>query len=119
MAYSRESEFLQSERLIANICKAFSHPARVRILCKLVSMKKFTSHEELINDIPLAPTTVSQHLLKLRQLNIIRSQNSTKQNSTEHAINPQIAKSSILINLITSYAQSRHELSQADTRVIS
>jgi len=119
MAFSRENEFLPAERLIANICKAFSHPARVRILCKLIHKKGFTSHEELIRDIPLAPTTISQHISMLRHLNLIHSQNASKLNSTEHSINHKISKSAILLNFIASYAHSRHEPNGADIKVIS
>ena len=58
------------EKDIAAFAKAIGHPARVAILKKLFSKNKYTCGE-LVNEIDLSQSTISQHLKVLITGNII------------------------------------------------
>ncbi len=58
---------------IARLAKAFAHPARVAILRMLVR------HEgcivgDIVDELPLAQSTVSQHLKQLKEAGLIRGE---------------------------------------------
>lgn len=59
---------LESE--IANFAKAFSHPARVRII-RILSQLNGCMTSDLVNELELAQSTVSEHLRILRQAGLI------------------------------------------------
>jgi len=54
----------------ARICKALGHPARVRIVNHLRSMNRCICGE-IVDILPLAQSTVSQHLKVLREAGLI------------------------------------------------
>ena len=56
---------------LAALAKAIGHPARVRILSLLVE-KGVCISGDLAEDLPLAPSTVSEHLRILREAGLIR-----------------------------------------------
>ncbi len=56
---------------MADFAKALAHPARIAILTKLAESKDCLCGE-LVLDLPLAQSTVSQHLKALRELGIIK-----------------------------------------------
>ena len=59
------------DREIAAVCKALAHPARVAILRRLLAADNcvFGAPADLV---PLAPSTVAQHLAQLRTAGLIR-----------------------------------------------
>ncbi len=70
---NKSSEFGDADRRIANMAKALSHPARVRILRLLSECGRcFTG--TVVNDLPLSQATVSQHLRELREAGLIRGE---------------------------------------------
>ncbi len=70
--------------------KALSHPARINILTYLLE-HGITPFYELRKLIPLASTTVSQHLSKLRSLGLIEAEE--KCPHTFYKLNKSICKS--------------------------
>ncbi|MBL7813730.1 MAG: helix-turn-helix transcriptional regulator [Saprospiraceae bacterium] len=70
MAYSKKSEFKDDEIAIAEFAKAISHPARVAIL-KEVAMRQSCICGEIVEVLPLAQSTVSQHLKELKAVGLI------------------------------------------------
>lgn len=56
---------------VATLAKALGHPARVRILRLLVE-KGICISGDLADELPLAPSTVSEHLRILREAGLIR-----------------------------------------------
>jgi len=64
----------------------------------------------LRQDIPLANPTISQHLKFLRDLGVIKSKASSSL-STVHKINNRLKNSKQLIQLISSFTEDRHMLS--------
>lgn len=71
MAIARTEEFSQKEIDVADFAKALSHPARVAILTTL-ARKRECICGELVTDLPLAQSTVSQHLRALKEFGIIK-----------------------------------------------
>ena len=71
MALARKEEFARKESDIADFAKALSHPARLAIL-KTLAEKRECICGELVIDLPLAQSTVSQHLKALKELGIVK-----------------------------------------------
>jgi len=61
MAVSKKEEFTQEDIWLADVAKALSHPARIRIL-KMLNEMNSCMVGNLVDKLPLAQATVSQHL---------------------------------------------------------
>jgi DNA-binding transcriptional ArsR family regulator len=68
---SQESVGLLDSGKFARICKALGHPARVKIVEFLLSADRCICGE-IVNILPLAQSTVSQHLKSLRTAGLIQ-----------------------------------------------
>ncbi|TVR38025.1 MAG: ArsR family transcriptional regulator [Bacteroidia bacterium] len=55
----------------ARLCKALAHPARISII-KLLLSKDCCVCGDIVKELPLAQSTVSQHLKELKNAGIIR-----------------------------------------------
>jgi ArsR family transcriptional regulator len=73
MAYAKKEKFSSQDIRLAGFGKAIAHPARVAILKKL-AMKDNCYFSEISDDIPLADSTVSQHLGELKKAGLIEWQ---------------------------------------------
>ena len=71
MALARTEEFPRKEIDLADFAKALAHPARIAIL-KTLAAKKECICGDLVLDLPLAQSTVSQHLKALKEIGLIR-----------------------------------------------
>lgn len=56
---------------IAAFCKALGHPARITIL-KLLLSKDTCVCGDIVKEVPLAQSTVSQHLKELKKVGLIQ-----------------------------------------------
>jgi ArsR family transcriptional regulator, arsenate/arsenite/antimonite-responsive transcriptional repressor len=70
MAVSKKTEFKPDEIMLAEFAKAISHPARVAIL-KEVAQRQTCICGEIVEVLPLAQSTVSQHLKELKDVGLI------------------------------------------------
>lgn len=70
MASSKKEEFTQEDNWLANVAKALSHPARIRIL-KILTEMDSCMVGSLVDQLPLAQATVSQHLKELKRVGLI------------------------------------------------
>jgi DNA-binding transcriptional ArsR family regulator len=70
VAKSKTYLFSKKEAEIARIAKALSHPARVEIL-KILSKQTVCICGKIVEGMPLAQATVSQHLKELKSAGII------------------------------------------------
>lgn len=57
---------------LAKLAKAIGHPARVRIL-RMLSRKEARVCSEIVDELPLAQSTVSEHLRILKEAGLVRS----------------------------------------------
>ena len=70
MAINKKDEFTQKEQDLAAFAKALSHPARIAIL-KLLAQKNECVCGEIVDVLPLAQSTTSQHLKELKNAGLI------------------------------------------------
>jgi len=61
------------EQELADLAKAVGHPARVRIL-KLLIERNACICGDIVGEIPLAQSTVSQHLKQLQEAGLIQGE---------------------------------------------
>ncbi|MBD2752847.1 ArsR/SmtB family transcription factor [Spirosoma validum] len=71
MGLTKTEIFTDQENRIAELAKAFAHPARVAILQLLVERNTCVCGD-LVDELPLAQATVSQHLKELKRIGIIK-----------------------------------------------
>lgn len=69
---SPKPKFTEQQKQIALLAKALSHPARVYIMEKLSGMNSCCTSGEMIGDIPIARSTLSQHLKELKLAGLIQ-----------------------------------------------
>lgn len=67
-------KFTAKQEQIARISKALGHPARVYIMEKLMSLNACCTSGEMIGDIPIARSTLSQHLKELKSAGLIQGE---------------------------------------------
>jgi ArsR family transcriptional regulator len=70
MVKSKNSLFAKDDIKIAAYAKSLAHPARVQIL-KLLLLKSPQNSSQIVEQIPLAQATVSQHLSELKHSGLI------------------------------------------------
>ena len=71
MAKSKIDEFTKEEIELADIAKALSHPARIKIL-KILTSRTECITGELVESLPLSQSTVSQHLNELKKVGLVK-----------------------------------------------
>lgn len=70
MAIHKKEEFSQKEQDLAAFAKAVAHPARIAIL-KVLAQKNECICGDIVEVLPLAQSTVSQHLKELKNAGLI------------------------------------------------
>lgn len=71
MGVSKTEYFTEKQNQIATLAKAMGHPARVAILEYLMSVETCICGD-IVNVLPLAQPTVSQHLRELKTAGLIK-----------------------------------------------
>ena len=71
---STKLEFTQEVQKIAGISKALSHPVRVYILQKLSKMGSCCYSGDLVEELPVGRSTLSQHLKELKYAGLIQGE---------------------------------------------
>lgn len=71
---AKKLSFSDNQIQIARISKALSHPARVYIMEKLEGLNACCTSGEMIGDIPIARSTLSQHLKELKMAGLIQGE---------------------------------------------
>lgn len=67
-------EFARKDIMIAQFAKALSHPARVYIVRELSSLNGCCTSGEFFEKLPIARSTLSQHLKELKLAGLIQGQ---------------------------------------------
>ena len=75
-SFSISAQDEQKEKELASLTKALSHPARVRILSMLSALEKSGGclNSDLVSELGLAQSTVSEHLRILKQAGFISAE---------------------------------------------
>jgi len=71
---SGKLEFTHEVQEIARISKALSHPVRVYILQKLSKMDSCCYSGDLVEELPVGRSTLSQHLKELKYAGLIQGE---------------------------------------------
>ncbi|MFN8273977.1 MAG: metalloregulator ArsR/SmtB family transcription factor [Flavobacteriaceae bacterium] len=71
MGASKTEHFTERQNQIATLAKALGHPARVAIIEYLMSVNTCIC-TDIVNVLPLAQPTVSQHLKELKTAGLIK-----------------------------------------------
>jgi len=71
MLVNNKDRYTEQQKQIALFAKAFGHPARVSILQHLFKIDACVCGD-LVDEIGLAQSTISQHLKELRQIGLIK-----------------------------------------------
>lgn len=73
MGITKSELFKKRQNKVASLAKAFNHPARVAILEYLLSNQTCICND-LVNELPLSQSTITQHLKELKQIGIIKGE---------------------------------------------
>ncbi len=71
MGASKSDHFTKEQNSLAILAKAVAHPARIAIIQYLLSVETCICGD-IVNELPLAQPTVSQHLKELKNAGIIK-----------------------------------------------
>ena len=71
MGATKTDHFTDKQNAIAQLAKALGHPARIAIIEYLMSVETCICGD-IVNKLPLAQPTVSQHLKELKNAGIIQ-----------------------------------------------
>ncbi len=70
MGATKSFEFSEKENRLAKYAKALAHPARVAVL-KLLAGRQTCVCGDIVDELPLSQSTVSQHLKELKEAGFI------------------------------------------------
>ncbi len=73
MGATKTDHFTDKQNAIATLAKALGHPARVAIVDYLLKVDACICGD-IVNELPLAQPTVSQHLKELKNAGIIKGE---------------------------------------------
>lgn len=85
MGATRMDLFTEEQNELAQVAKAFAHPARVAIIQHLLKTNACINGD-LVQEVGLAQPTISQHLRELKEIGII--QGTIEGSSVSYCINP-------------------------------
>jgi len=71
MGLTKTEEFTKTQNELAALAKALGHPARIAILQFLMKTKACVCGD-IVDDLPLSQSTVSQHLKELKKVGLIK-----------------------------------------------
>ncbi len=112
MAFHKKEVFGKKEQELAQFAKAISHPARIAIL-KVLARKQECICSDIVNELPLAQSTISQHLKELKGSGLVLG---TAEGARSHysinwkAFDKLTREMKVLFDRITDKAQKRSRM---------
>lgn len=86
MGATKTEHFTDKQNAIATLAKALGHPARIAIIEYLIKVNACICGD-IVNELPLAQPTVSQHLKELKNAGLIKGE--VEGNSVCYCINEE------------------------------
>lgn len=71
MGATKTQKYTEIQNELAGVAKALGHPARVAIL-QLLASKQSCICGDIVDELPLSQSTVSQHLKELKNVGLIK-----------------------------------------------
>ena len=102
MGASTTASFSVEQNELATLFKALSHPARITIVDYLLKVDSCICGD-IVNELPLAQPTISQHLKELKNANII--QGTIEGTAICYCINPDT-----MAKIESHFGMIRHKL---------
>ena len=87
MGVTKTQNYTEEQNELAQLSKAFSHPARIAIIQHLLKTRQCINGD-LVEELELAQATVSQHLKELKNIGLI--QGTVEGTSMNYCINPEV-----------------------------
>jgi DNA-binding transcriptional ArsR family regulator len=107
MGITKTALFTSEENELAIVLKALGHPARIAIMNYLAKMNECICGD-LVNELPLAQPTISQHLKELKNAGLI--QGTIEGTSICYCINPDgFEKVKSFFDVLTISIQTKHK----------
>ena len=102
MGITKSELFKKKQNRVATLAKAFDHPARVAILEYILANKSCITND-LVHELPLSQSTISQHLKELKQIGIIKGE--VEGPSLNYCIDEQVWEEArdIFINMFSKF----------------
>lgn len=94
MGATKTDFFTEKQNQLATITKALGHPARIAIIEYLLKVNKCICGD-IVNELPLAQPTISQHLKELKNAGLIKG--TIEGNSVCYCIND------VTFNILKNY----------------
>ncbi len=69
----QDVEYIKDSEDLARFAKALGHPTRIKIL-QILASREFCYTGELVDELPLAQSTISQHLKELKEAGLIKGE---------------------------------------------
>lgn len=73
MGITKTIDYTKTELHIAKYAKALAHPARIAII-QLLLKKQSCICGDIVDELPISQSTVSQHLKELKEVGLIKGQ---------------------------------------------
>ncbi len=106
MGTTKTENFTQQQLRLAQLAKALGHPARIAILEFLIRKNECICGD-IVDELPLSQSTVSQHLKELKDAGIIKGEISGVK--TCYCINEKVWKEvQLLINIFFDSLSERN-----------
>jgi DNA-binding transcriptional ArsR family regulator len=107
MGITKSALFKKRQNKMATLAKAFDHPARVAIIEYLLDHKTCICND-LVNELPLSQSTITQHLRELKQTGIIKGE--IEGPKVNYCIDEKVWEEArdIFINLFSKFAGSNN-----------
>ena len=103
MGITKTQSFDKRQNQLAAFAKAIGHPARVAILEYLLKHNSCICND-LVEELPLSQSTISQHLKELKQIGIIKGE--IEGPKICYCINEKVWEEAkdMLVNMFTSFS---------------
>lgn len=99
--------FTKEQEQTARFAKALGHPVRIAIL-ELLNSQTYCYHGDMADELPIAKSTLSQHLKELKDAGLI--QGNITPPTTEYCINKENwMKAKILLNALFKDPELRED----------
>jgi len=107
MGITKTQHFTEEQNELAVLAKALGHPARIAIIEHLIKVDSCICGD-LVNELPLAQPTVSQHLKELKNAGLIKG--NFEGASICYCLNEEgFEKIKSFITLINTYLENRKD----------
>lgn len=104
MGTTKSNQFTTEQNRLADLYKALAHPARIAILQLLIN-KSSCICGDIVDELPLSQSTISQHLKELKKTGLIKGEISGVR--TCYCIDDKVLREleEISILLMSSYSE--------------